>query len=158
MTGIEKSYELAKEQYAALGVDTEAALKRPEKEAIFIHAWQGDDGVGFEPQEHSLTDGCQVTGNYPGRARTSEELRADLDKAMSLLYGNLRVNLQEPEVDKMFPGQDRDTLTSKITPANKALPWDAVWQYFCEKHQIPQDFDVMKDIHRYEKYVRSKRS
>ena len=111
MTGIEKSYELAKEQYAALGVDTEAALKRLEKEAISIHAWQGDDVVGFEPQEHSLTGGCQVTGNYPGRARTSGELRADLDKAMSLLSGNLRVNLQAHEVDKMFPGQDRDTLT-----------------------------------------------
>ena len=111
MSVVEKSYELAKEQYAALGVDTEAALKRMETEAISIHAWQGDDVVGFEPQSHSLTGGCQVTGNYPGRARTPDELRMDLDKAMSLLSGNLRVNLQAHEVDKMFPGQDRDTLT-----------------------------------------------
>ena len=111
MSQIEKSYQLAKEQYAALGVDTDAALKKLSEEAISIHAWQGDDVVGFEPQEHSLTGGCQVTGNYPGRARTPEELRADLDKAMSLLSGNLRVNLQAHEVDRMFPGQDRDALT-----------------------------------------------
>ena len=110
MSGIEKSYELAREQYAAMGIDTEAVLKRLETEAISLHAWQGDDVVGFEPQAHSLTGGCLVTGNYPGRARTAEELRADLDKAMSLLGGNLRVNLQAHEVDKMFPGQDRDTL------------------------------------------------
>ena len=111
MSQIEKSYQLAKEQYASLGVDTDAALKKLSEEAISIHAWQGDDVVGFEPQEHSLTGGCQVTGNYPGRARTPDELRADLDKAMSLLSGNLRVNLQAHEVDRMFPGQDRDALT-----------------------------------------------
>ena len=111
MSQIEKSYQLAREQYSALGVDTDAALKKLSGEAISIHAWQGDDVVGFEPQEHSLTGGCQVTGNYPGRARTPEELRADLDKAMSLLSGNLRVNLQAHEVDRMFPGQDRDALT-----------------------------------------------
>ncbi len=111
MSRIEKNYELAREQYAELGVDTEAALQRVAAEAISIHAWQGDDVAGFEPQTHALTGGCQVTGNYPGRARTADELRADLDMAMSLLAGNLRVNLQAHEVDKMLPGQDRDALT-----------------------------------------------
>ena len=111
MSRIEKSYQLAREEFAALGVDTDAALERMASEAISIHAWQGDDVVGFEPQEHALTGGCQVTGNYPGRARTSEELRQDLDKAMSLLAGTLRVNLQAHEVDRMFPGQDRDAVT-----------------------------------------------
>ena len=66
---------------------------------------------GFEAEEHALTGGCQVTGNYPGAARTAEELRADLDQAMKLLAGTLRVNLQAHEVDRMFPGQDRDALT-----------------------------------------------
>ena len=111
MSRIEKNYELAREQYAELGVDTDAALQRVAAEAISIHAWQGDDVAGFEPQTHALTGGCQVTGNYPGRARTADELRADLDMAMSLLAGNLRVNLQAHEVDRMLPGQDRDALT-----------------------------------------------
>ena len=111
MSDVEKSYELAKEQYAALGVDTEAALKRLEKEAISIHAWQGDDVVGFEPQEHSLTGGCQVTGNYPGRARNADELRNDLDLALKLIPGHHRVGLQGHQVDRMFPGVDRDGFT-----------------------------------------------
>ena len=111
MSRIEKNYELAREQYAELGVDTEAALQRVTAEAISIHAWQGDDVAGFEPQTHALTGGCQVTGNYPGRARTADELRSDLDMAMTLLSGNLRVNLQAHEVDRMLPGQDRDALT-----------------------------------------------
>ena len=130
MNGIEKRYEFAREQYAALGVDTDAALQRLEKEAISIHAWQGDDVVGFEPQEHSLTGGCQVTGNYPGRARTADELRADLDKAMTLLAGNLRVNLQAHEVDRMLPGQDRDALTIENGTIEAAD--DAVYQQAME--------------------------
>jgi len=111
MSRIEKNYLAAKEEYAALGVDTDAALRRLAAEPVSIHAWQGDDVKGFEAVEHDLTGGCQVTGNYPGAARNAGELRQDLDKAMSLLAGTLRVNLQAHEVDKMFPGQDRDALT-----------------------------------------------
>lgn len=111
MSRIEKNYQLACEQYAELGVDVEEALRRVAAEPISIHAWQGDDVKGFEAEEHALTGGCQVTGNYPGAARTAEELRADLDQAMKLLAGTLRVNLQAHEVDRMFSGQDRDALT-----------------------------------------------
>ena len=111
MSKIENNYRAAKEEYASWGIDTDAALQHLSGEAISIHAWQGDDVRGFEKEVHALTGGCQVTGNYPGVAGTADELRQDLDMAMSLLAGNLRVNLQAHEVDRMFPGQDRDTLT-----------------------------------------------
>ena len=111
MSRIEKNYLAAKEEYAALGIDTEAVLQRLAAEPVSIHAWQGDDVKGFEAETHDLTGGCQVTGNYPGAARNADELRQDLDKAMELLAGTLRVNLQAHEVDRMFPGQDRDALT-----------------------------------------------
>ncbi len=111
MNRTEQFYNLAREQYAELGVDTEQALRRLDATALSLHAWQGDDVAGFEGVEHALTGGCQVTGNYPGRARTSAELRADLDRALTLLPGRHRVNLQGHEVDRMLPGQDRDSLT-----------------------------------------------
>ena len=111
MNKIEQAYNFARETYAAVGVDTDAALKQLEKISLSIHAWQGDDVAGFEADEHALTGGCQVTGNYPGRARTAVELRQDLDAALALIPGTHRVNLQGHEVDYMNPGQDRDTLT-----------------------------------------------
>ena len=113
MNKTENNYQSAREEYARWGIDTDAALQRLTGEAISIHAWQGDDVKGFENEVHALTGGCQVTGNYPGAARTAGELRQDLDMAMSLLAGNLRVNLQAHEVDRMFPGQDRDALTAE---------------------------------------------
>ena len=111
MENTEKNYQLACEQFAAVGVDVEKALQTLEKTPISLHAWQGDDVKGFEDFTHALTGGCQVTGNYPGVARSADELRQDLDMALSLLGGTWRVNLQAHEVDKIFPGQDRDTLT-----------------------------------------------
>ena len=89
---IEKTYALAKEQYAALGVDVEAALKNLEKTAISIQCWQGDDVNGFESTA-GLSGGIMATGNYPGRARTPEELRADATKAFSLIPGKHRFSL-----------------------------------------------------------------
>ena len=76
-----------------------------------LHAWQGDDVVGFEDFTSALTGGCQVTGNYPGRARTADELRNDLDLVMKLVPGTKRVCLQGHQVDKMLPGVDRDGFT-----------------------------------------------
>ena len=112
MSQIEKFYFDAAEKYAEAGIDPEKAMKRLEEIPLSLHAWQGDDVVGFEQTNHALTGGCQVTGNYPGRARTSEELRADLDMALSLLAGtHLRVCLQGHEMDMLHPRQDRDTLT-----------------------------------------------
>ena len=85
-------YELAKERYAAIGVDTEAAIRRLADVRISMHCWQGDDVRGFE-NAGALTGGIQATGNYPGAARTPEELMQDLDKAFSLIPGKHRVNV-----------------------------------------------------------------
>jgi L-rhamnose isomerase len=89
---LEKSYSLAKERYAELGVDVDAALKRLAAVPISMQCWQGDDVAGFE-SVGPLTGGIMATGNYPGRARTPEELRADADKAMSCIPGKHRFSI-----------------------------------------------------------------
>ncbi len=111
MNRIEKHYEIARGIYAEQGVDADAAVKKLAAVPLSIHAWQGDDVTGFENTSHALTGGCQVTGNYPGRARSAAELRDDLDVALKLIPGRHRVNLQGHQVDKMFPGVDRDGFT-----------------------------------------------
>lgn len=92
-TQIEKTYEMAKERYAALGVDTESALKTLAQIPISLHCWQGDDVVGFEDPDRGLSGGIMATGNYPGKARTAAELRNDLDQAYALIPGTHRLNL-----------------------------------------------------------------
>ena len=88
------TYTSASEQYASLGVDTEAALKALEAVPISLHCWQGDDVGGFEKADASLSGGgIQATGNYPGKARTISQLQQDLDKALSLIPGKHRLNL-----------------------------------------------------------------
>ena len=82
---IQTAYQLARERYAALGVDTEAALSALESVPISLHCWQGDDVGGFENPGGGLTGGIAATGNYPGKARTADELRKDLDLVYSLL-------------------------------------------------------------------------
>ena len=91
---IKKNYEIAKERYAALGVDTDKAIELLEKTPISWHCWQADDVVGFERNE-AASGGIQTTGNYPGKARNIDELRQDIDKVTSLLAGTLRLNLHE---------------------------------------------------------------
>ncbi|WP_299578047.1 L-rhamnose isomerase [uncultured Sunxiuqinia sp.] len=111
---IKKAYELAKEQYAAIGVDTDAALKKMGELAISLHCWQTDDVGGFETPDAELGGGgIKTTGNYPGKARTIEEMRADLDKVMSLLPGKQRLNLHAIYGD--FGGEfvDRDQIEVK---------------------------------------------
>jgi L-rhamnose isomerase len=91
---IEKAYQLAREQYAGIGVDTDAVLKRMDEVVISLHCWQTDDVGGFETPDAELGGGgIQVTGNYPGKAGTIGEMRQDLDKVMSLLPGKQRLNL-----------------------------------------------------------------
>ena len=90
---IRSAYELAKERYASLGVDTEEALTRLDKISISLHCWQGDDVGGFENPGGDLTGGIAATGNYPGKARSADELRSDLDLVYSLLPGSHRLNL-----------------------------------------------------------------
>lgn len=89
----EKAYLIAKEQYAKIGVDTDAALERLQKTVISMHCWQGDDVNGFLFKDIELSGGIQTTGNYPGKANTPDELRADIEKAMSLIPGTQKLNL-----------------------------------------------------------------
>jgi L-rhamnose isomerase len=90
---VQSACTLAKERYATFNVDTEKALARLEKVAISLHCWQGDDVGGFENPGGGLTGGIAATGNYPGKARTADELRKDLDVVYSLLPGSHRLNL-----------------------------------------------------------------
>jgi L-rhamnose isomerase len=91
---IEKSYRMARETYAQAGVNTDEALETLKAISISLHCWQGDDVGGFERPDAVLGGGgIQVTGNFPGKARNADELRADLDKAYSLLPGHHRLNL-----------------------------------------------------------------
>ncbi|MCO5244975.1 MAG: L-rhamnose isomerase [Anaerolineae bacterium] len=90
---IQAAYELARERYAALGVDTEKALTGLSQVAISLHCWQGDDVGGFETAGGELGGGLAATGNYPGKARTADELRSDLDVAYRLIPGQHRLNL-----------------------------------------------------------------
>ena len=90
---IRKAYELAKEAYAGLGVDTDEVLRRLAQVKISIHCWQGDDIAGFLFKDQQLSGGIQVTGNYPGAATTVTELRQDIEKAVSLIPGKHKLSL-----------------------------------------------------------------
>ena len=92
-------YESAKAAFAEWGVDTEAAIKRLGSISISMHCWQGDDVVGFETKTGSSGGGIQATGNHPGRARTPDELRADLEFAYSMIPGRHRLNLHAMYMD-----------------------------------------------------------
>ncbi len=102
---IEDTYALAKERYALLGVDTDQVLATLGKISISLHCWQGDDVGGFEDPDRGLSGGIMATGNYPGKARTADELRRDLDLAYSLIPGDHRLNLHAIylETDKKVP-------------------------------------------------------
>ena len=99
MPNIEQTYQLARDQYAELGVNTESAIKLLAQIPISIHCWQGDDVRGFENPDGDLTGGIAVTGNYPGRARTPDQLRGDLEQAMALIPGKHRLNLHASYAD-----------------------------------------------------------
>lgn len=92
-TQIQRNYEAAKQIYANLGIDTEKAIEKLKDIKISMHCWQGDDVRGFLNKDQDLTGGISVTGNYPGAARTPEELRQDLEKAYSLIPGKHKLNL-----------------------------------------------------------------
>lgn len=111
---VKKSYDLAKQQYAALGIDTDQVIRDMEKVNISLHCWQTDDVGGFEKPGAELGGGgIQVTGNFPGKAKTIEQMRADLDKVMSLLPGKQRLNLHA--IYGEFGGKlvDRDKIEVK---------------------------------------------
>ena len=108
---IEKMYNLAKEQYAAIGVNTDAALERMKEVVISMHCWQTDDVGGFEKADASLSGGgIQSTGNYPGKAKTIDQMRADLEVAMKLLPGKQRLNLHAIYGEFGGKAVDRDAI------------------------------------------------
>lgn len=108
---IKQAYEYAKEIYAELGVDVDLAMEEAKKVPISMNCWQGDDVIGFDAD--SLTGGIATTGNYPGRARTADELRADIDEAMKLIPGKKKLNLHASYAEKNGEKVDRDAYTIK---------------------------------------------
>lgn len=107
---IERAYQLSRERYGQMSVDAEAALKRLSRISISLHCWQGDDVGGFENMGSELGGGLAVTGNYPGKARTPQELRADFEKAISLIPGRHRFNLHACYAETGGRKLDRDEL------------------------------------------------
>jgi L-rhamnose isomerase len=112
-----QTYQTAKEQYASLGVDADAAMKALEAIPISLHCWQGDDVGGFETVGAQLSGGgIQATGNYPGKARTIAELRGDIEKALSLIPGTHRLNLHACYLDNGGKFVDRDADRARPFP------------------------------------------
>ena len=109
---IRGAYEMAKDRYAAIGVDTDKAIETLEKTPISLHCWQTDDVIGFESKA-GLSGGIQTTGNYPGRARNIDEVRKDVLFAKSLIAGNHRLNLHEIYGDFQGEFVDRDQVEVK---------------------------------------------
>lgn len=131
---IKEAYELAKKQYAAIGVDTDVVLKKMDDVNISLHCWQTDDVGGFETPDATLSGGgIQATGNYPGKATSIEEMRADLEKVLALLPGKHRLNLHAIYGD--FQGElvDRDQIEIKHFQG---------WIDWCKKMGIGMDFNA----------------
>ncbi len=107
---IERAFSLARGRYEELGVDVEGALRRLGEISISLHCWQGDDVAGFEGAGEAIGGGLAVTGSYPGRARTADELRSDLDTALSLIPGTHRLNLHAMYAETGGRRVERDAL------------------------------------------------
>lgn len=129
---IQRSFTLASEKYSEFGVDANRALKKLSDISISIHCWQADDVGGFENAGQSLGDGLAVTGNYPGKARTPQELRADFEKALSLIPGRHRLNLHASYAEMNGKRVDRDELSAK--------QFDG-WIHWAKAHRIGLDFN-----------------
>lgn len=109
---INEGYSYAKEKYAAFGVDTDSVLQKLKDFKISLHCWQGDDVTGFEKDAGGADGGILSTGNYPGRARNANELRADFEKALSLIPGKHRINLHAIYLDTE-KNVERDQITTE---------------------------------------------
>ena len=110
MGNVVRGYEYAKECYAKIGVDVDEALTILKSTPISIHCWQGDDVIGFEGMQDSLTGGIQTTGNYPGRARNAEELRTDIEMMLSLVPGAKKINIHASYLETNGKKVDRDEI------------------------------------------------
>lgn len=127
-----KSYEIAKERYAAISVDVDAALEKLQKIQISIHCWQADDVTGFENLGNMGGGGIQATGNYPGKARNIDELRTDIEKVQTLVGGNHRLNLHEIYGD--FQG--------KVVDRNEVEPSHFTsWMQWAKERNLKLDFN-----------------
>ena len=129
------SYSEAKQKYAAYGIDTDVAIAKLKTIPVSLHCWQGDDVRGFDTDPNKpLTGGIQTTGNYPGRARTPKELMADIDKVISLVPGQVKMNLHASYAifDKNNPWVDRDKLEPKHFKK---------WVDFCKERGLGCDFN-----------------
>ena len=135
---ITKAYEVAKERYAAIGVDVDAVIKQMQDFHLSLHCWQADDVMGFEKQAGPLTGGIQTTGNYPGRARNIDELRQDILKACSLIPGTHRLNLHEIYGD--FQGKIVDRNEVDVTYFQSWIDWG-------KEHNMKLDFNSTSFSH-----------
>ena len=128
------SYIEAKEKYAALGIDTDAAIKKLSTVPVSLHCWQGDDVRGFDTDPSKpLTGGIQTTGNYPGRARTPQELMQDIDEVLKLIPGRPKLNLHANyAIFEEGDWADRD----KLEPRHFAK-----WVEFCKERGLGCDFN-----------------
>ena len=134
---IKQAYVLAVERYAAIGIDVEKVMEQLQNVQLSLHCWQADDVTGFE-STGELTGGIQATGNYPGKARNIDELRADILKAASLIPGNHRLNLHEIYGD--FGGKfvDRD----EVTPEHFES-----WMQWAAENNMKLDFNSTSFSH-----------
>ncbi|MDH6358567.1 L-rhamnose isomerase [Parabacteroides sp. PF5-9] len=137
-TAIKSAFQVASEKYAALGVDVNKAIDSLQKIALSLHCWQADDVTGFENQGGTLTGGIQVTGNYPGRARNIDELRADILKASSYIAGNHRLSLHEIYGDFQGKVVDRD----EVEPVHFQS-----WMQWAKENGMKLDFNSTSFSH-----------
>lgn len=129
-----KAYEQAKERYAEIGVNTDVAIEKMKEVAISLHCWQTDDVGGFETSDAELSGGgIQATGNYPGKATTISEVKADLEKVLSLLPGKQRLNLHAIYGDFGGEAVDRDQIEVKHYQS---------WIDWCKEQGIGMDFNA----------------
>ena len=130
-TSIESAWTLAKERFSQLGIDAEAAMKKLDALPVSIHCWQGDDVAGFENPEGTLTGGIQATGNYPGKAKNAQQLRADLEQAISLIPGPNRLNLHA-----IYLESDTPVARNEIEPKHFSR-----WVEWAKKNKLGLDFN-----------------
>ncbi|MER0059877.1 L-rhamnose isomerase [Pectobacterium polaris] len=130
-TPIEAAWQLAKARYASLNVDVEAVLEQLDQIPVSMHCWQGDDVAGFENTGGPLTGGIQATGNYPGKASTPNELRADLEQAFALIPGPKRLNLHAIYLESAQP-----VARNEIAPEHFST-----WVAWAKRHQLGLDFN-----------------
>ncbi|MEI7144031.1 L-rhamnose isomerase [Pectobacterium brasiliense] len=130
-TPIETAWQLAKARYASMNIDVEAVLEQLDQIPVSMHCWQGDDVAGFENTGGPLTGGIQATGNYPGKASTPDELRADLEQAFALIPGPKRLNLHAIYLESAQP-----VARNEIAPEHFSI-----WVEWAKRHQLGLDFN-----------------